>query len=179
MTRRVPLVVAACLTAGAALMAAAADIRVTPVIADGQVSASFSAPASFGDDTRDVVKSGLRVTFTFNVELRRPSSVWLDRTLGAAVVASAVTLDNLTGVYQVSKAQDGHVIWSERTEDEAKVRVWMTTFDRVPLNPSERLEANGEYYLRVRLQATPRPTFSLWPFGSDAAAGRADFTFIR
>ena len=178
MTTRRLLAAAAVWLVAVVTLAAASDIQVTPAIADGQVSASFAAPSAFGDDMRDAVRSGLVVTFTFNVELRRPSTVWFDRTLGAAVVASSVKFDNLTGVYQVSKTQDGHVVSSERTPDDARVRIWMTSFDRVPISTSERLESNAEYYVRVRLQATPKLTFSLVPWSSDVAAGRADFTFI-
>jgi hypothetical protein len=158
---------------------AAATIAVTPVVTDGRVLASFSAPGAFGSDVREVIRSGLVCTFTFTVELRRPSSVWLDRTLGSLVVASSVKFDNLTGVYQVSKSQDGHVVWSERTQDDSAVRTWMTTFDQVALVPAEPLEANADYYVRVRMQASPRRTLPIWPWSGDAATGRADFTFIR
>jgi hypothetical protein len=49
----------------------------------------------------------------------------------------------------------------------------------VPLTASEPLEPNTDYYLRVRLRATPRRSFPWWPWGRDDASGRADFTFIR
>jgi len=163
----------------ASLAAVAGDIKVTAVVKDAKVSASFTAPAAFTDDARAVMQSGLVLTFTFDVELRRPSGVWFDRTLGTVVAASSVKFDNLTGVYQVSKLQDDHVVWSERTQDEAQVRAWMTSFERVPINPAEALEPNVEYYVHVRLHASPKRTFSLWPFGHDDGSGRADFTFIR
>lgn len=155
------------------------SIRVTPVVSDGQVSASFDVPTAFDTDVQDVVQSGLLLTFTFNVELRRPSTVWMDRVLGATTVASSVKFDNLTGVYQVSKVQDGRVFWSERTQEATQVRAWMTAFDKVALGAREALEPNADYYVRVRMQASPRRTFSVWPWSSDAASGRADFTFIR
>jgi Domain of unknown function (DUF4390) len=156
------------------------SIRVTPIIADGRVAASFSATPSFGEDAQVVVQSGLLLTMTFTVELKRPSSVWWDRTISSAVVAASVKFDTLTGVYQVSKSQDGQVIWSERTEDLGHVRDWMTKFDRVPLATGDRLEPNADYYVQVRLRASPRRTFSIWPFfGSDDGVGRADFTFLR
>jgi hypothetical protein len=157
----------------------AADIRVTPLVAEGRVFASFTAPAAVTDDAREVMRSGLPLTFTFDVELRRPSQVWWDRTLADVTVASSVKFDNLTGVYQVSKLQDGRVVWSERTKDEAEVRTWMTTFERIAVQPASPLEPNADYYVRVRLHASPKRTFSLWPWGRDDGAGRADFTFIR
>jgi len=154
-------------------------IQVTPIVADGRVSASFDSPASFDADAADIVRSGLQLTFTFTLDLRRPSTVWMDRTLASATVASTVKYDNLTAVYQVSKLEGGRVVWSERTQDLAQARNWMTRFDRVPLNSHEPLEANAEYYVRVRMQASPRRNFSYWPWTVDAASGRADFTFIR
>jgi hypothetical protein len=174
----------ACVTAATAVgavavLAAAGAIQVTPVVSEGQVSASFAAPSTFGEDIRTAVRSGLVVTFTYSLELRRPSTVWFDHTIGASTVASAVKFDNLTSVYQVSKAQDGHITWSERTQEDARVRAWMTSFERVPITASERLEVNAEYYVRVRLQASPKLTFSLVPWSADTASGRADFTFIR
>jgi hypothetical protein len=172
---------ASALVVGVASLATllAADIRVTPLVAEGRVFASFAAPAAVTDDAREVMRSGLQLTFTFDVQLRRPSQVWWDRTLAAVTVASSVKFDNLTGVYQVSKLQDGRVVWSERTKDDADVRAWMTTFDRVAVQPPAPLEPNADYYVRVRLHASPKRTFSFWPWGRDDGAGRADFTFIR
>jgi hypothetical protein len=51
----------------------------------------------------------------------------------------------------------------------------MTAFDRVPVTTTEPLEPNGDYYLRVSMQTSPKRTFS-WPWTGDAASGRAEFT---
>ena len=179
MTRGGVLAAAVAWLAGAGvLVAVAADpIRVTTVVADRGVSVSFTAPTAFSDDTRALVQTGLPVTFTYTIELKRPS-FFMDDMLVRATVSSAVKLDTLTGFYQVSKSHGERVIWSERTQDEAQVRAWMTTFDNVRVEPAV-LEANADYYVRVRLHASPRRTFSLWPFGRDDGSGRADFTVIR
>jgi Domain of unknown function (DUF4390) len=155
------------------------EIRVTPLVAEGKVSASFSAPAGFSDDARAVLASGLLLTFTYAVELRRPASIWFDPALAQTSAAADAKLDTLTGVYQVSKSLDGRVVWSDRTSDEAQVRNWITAFERVPLDTAQRLEPNVDYYVQVRLQVTPRRTFYLWPWGRGDGAGRAIFTFLR
>jgi hypothetical protein len=178
MSRSIPAGVVLAVT-GSLALASAADIRVTPLVAEGRVFASFSAAGALTDDARAVIQSGLQLTFTFDLALRRPSTVWWDRTLAAVTVASSVKFDNLTGVYHVSKLEDRRVVWSERTTDDEQVRAWMTTFERVPLQPGEPLEPNADYYVRVRLHASPKRTFSLWPWGRDDGSGRADFTFIR
>ena len=158
-----------------------APISVKPVVAaDGRVLMSFAAPGAFTEESRDVLKTGLTLVFTFDVELRRPSTLWFDPMLARARVAASVKFDSLTTSYQVSKDRDGRVFWSDKASDEAKVREWITAFEQVALEPSNPLEPNVEYYVRVRLYATPRPTVMwFWPWGRDDGSGRADFTYIR
>jgi hypothetical protein len=164
--------------AGATL--AAADVKVTTLVTDGQVYASFAVPSAYSSDARDVVKSGLPLSCVFTVELKRSTTLWFDRTIASATVMSSVKFDTLTGTYQVSKQEDDKVIWSDRTDQEDQMRAWLTAFDRVAIAARDPLEANAEYYVQVRLHVTPRRTFSLWPpWGHDDGSGRADFTFIR
>jgi hypothetical protein len=162
----------------ALLRADSGDIEVTPLVSDGQVSASFVAPGGFDDDAKAILGSGLALTFNFTVELRKPSSVWLDHTLTATSVSATAKFDPLASVYQVSRLQESKVTWSERTENAGAVQEWMTHFDRVPLQPAEPLQPNNDYYVRVRMQSSPRRSLILWPW-SDGRSGRAAFTFIR
>jgi hypothetical protein len=157
----------------------AADVRVTPLIDGGQVLASFAAPDTYSPDVRESVQSGLPTTLTFTVELRQGSMIWFDRTLAVATVAAAIKYDALTGSFQVTRMTDGQVMSSDRTAKEDDVKKWATEFERVKLSNGDGLEANGEYYVRVRARATPHRSFVLWPWSRDDAAGRADFTFIR
>ena len=160
-------------------VAAAADVKVTPVVTpDGKVVASFNVASAFTAETRDVLKSGLQLTFAFTVELRRPG-FFADHTLGAVAVAATVKLDTLTGVYTVSKQQDNHVTWGNQTDQEDQMRAWLTQFDRVPIEAKEPLEPNAEYYVQVKLNISPRQRFPLFPWGRNDGSGRADFTFIR
>jgi hypothetical protein len=170
------------LVASVATLAAATEIKVTAIVDKGRVLASFVAPGAFNNDAQAVMRSGLVLTFTFTLELRRPQAIWFDSTVGQLVVASTVKHDPLTGRYQVTKSHDGRVVWAEQTDQVPMVRAWMTTFDQVPLEPQRPLEANAEYYVRVRMESNPRPTFSLWslwPWGRSDGVGQADFAVIR
>jgi hypothetical protein len=170
------------LTSTMAIAAAGDDLKVTPVVADGRVLASFNAAQAWTPEAREVAQTGLALTFTFDVELRRPSAVWFDSTLAHVVVASSVRLEALTGSYHLSRFRDGRVVKSDSSRDERQAREWMTTFDQVPLEPTQPLEPNVEYYVRVRLYASPKRTFSLWslwPWSRDSSSGRASFTFMR
>ena len=157
----------------------AADVRVTPLIANGQVFASFTAPDTYSSDVRESVQSGLPTTLTYTVDLRQSSFIWFDRTLATSSVAAAIKFDALTGSFQVTRMTDGQVLSSDRTSKEDDARKWATEFERVKLSNGDGLEPNGEYYVRVRARATPHRSFVLWPWSRDDAAGRADFTFIR
>ncbi len=179
--RRVAAVAVALAAAGAVLLADG-EVKVTPVVSEGRVLATFAAPAAWTPEAREMVRGGVTLTYAFDVELRRPSSLWVDALLAHARVEAQVKFDTLTGSFQVSRMRDGRVLESNRSEQEPAVRGWMTEFQRVLLEPAQPLEPNAEYYVRVRLFATPRRNVSLWtlwPFSRDDGSGRATFTFIR
>jgi len=182
MTRRGAVAFAAVWLTGVALAADTGTVKVTPVVSDGRVLATFAAPGAWTDDARQLVETGLVLTFSYEVELRRPSTLWFDATLAQITVGASVKFDTLTGGYQVSRLRDGRVIKSERRDQQTEVRDWMTSFDQVLLEPVTPLEPNTEYYVRVRLYTSPRRSvsfWSLWPFGRDDGSGRAEFTFLR
>ena len=180
MTGRRALLTTLLLAVAASATVVAADVKVSTVVAGGTVYASFAAPTAYSADARDVVRSGLPLSCQFTVELKRAATLWFDRTIASATVTSLVKFDTLTGSYQVSKAQDDKVVWSDRTDQEDQMRSWLTQFDRVAIGVHDPLEPNAEYYVQVRMHLSPRRTFSLWPpWVRDDGSGRADFTFIR
>ena len=157
--------------------AAAETLRVRPLVRDGQVLVSFSLEEGFTDQVREVVKSGLRTTFTYTVELRLKVPAWVDRTIGIAVVSTTVEYDNLTRRHTVSRTLDGRMEESRVIEDEAIVRQLMTSFERLALFETRLLEENREYYVLVRAEARPRSGAAYWPWGG-ATSGSGKFTFI-
>jgi Domain of unknown function (DUF4390) len=157
--------------------ASAETLRVRPQVRDGQVLVSFALEEGFTDQVREVVKSGLRTTFTYTLELRLKVPAWVDRTIGTAVVSTTVEYDNLTRRYTVSRTLDGRMEESRVIEDEAIVRQLMTSFERLALFDTRLLEENREYYMLVRAEARPRSGAAFWPWGG-ATSGSAKFTFI-
>ncbi|HXH07517.1 MAG TPA: DUF4390 domain-containing protein [Vicinamibacterales bacterium] len=156
---------------------AADDIRIVPLVRDGAVLISFRLDGGYTDETRDAIASGLRTTFTYTVELKEEVPVWLDRTIASAVVTSSVQYDNLTRRHHLLRTIDGRVEEAKITEDEAAVREWLTSLERVPLFRTSILEPNREYYVRVRARARPHNAFFLWPWTS-GPSGQVKFTFI-
>jgi hypothetical protein len=154
------------------------DVTVTPIARDGQVQVTFDLSGGFSDDVRDAVRSGLPTTFTYTVELRRDAPVWFDTTLAEVTVSATARFDNLTRRYEMTRTVNGVVEGGSPTEDDAVVGRWMTHFERVPVSATSRLEANGEYYVRVRMQTHARNAWVVWPWDRSAANGNAKFTFI-
>lgn len=164
------------LCAGAAPVAAE-TVRVRPQVRDGHVLVSFALDQGFTEDVRALIRSGLRTTFTYTVDLRLKVPAWVDRTVATAVVATTVEYDNLTRRYTITRTLDGRTQDSRVVDDEAVVQQMMTDFERVPLFRTGVLQEHRDYYIVVRAEARPRSGAVLWPWGG-AVSGFAPFTFI-
>jgi len=154
-------------------------LQVTPLTRDGSVLVSFRLADAFTDDLRAAIQSGMTITFVYDVELKRGAAMWLDRTIGTVTVSASVKFDNLTRRYYVTIAKDGSIDSTEATDSEATARRWLTEFNRLPLFSSAGLEANGEYYLRVRARTTPKSAPFVWPWDRHDVTGNAKFTFLK
>ena len=159
--------------------AVADAIRVVPLARDGRLLVSFSVADSYTDAVREAIHSGLRTTFTYEVELRLAVPAWIDRTIATTTITNTVEYDNLTRQHAVVRTIDGRTIRDELTEDEALVRAVMTTLEQEPLFDTAALEPSREYYVRVQATAVrPRNAPFLWPWGGNGSAGQASFTFL-
>jgi len=156
----------------------AEGVRIIPLVRDDAVLVSFELTDGYTPEVKDAVHSGLKTTFTYTVELRQDVPAWVDRTIATSVITNSVQYDNLTRRATLTRTLDGHVESVETTEDEALIRQWMTTFQRMPLFKTAELETNREYYVRVKATARPANGSMLWPWGS-GISGITKFTFLR
>jgi hypothetical protein len=166
------------LVASMATLYAAEGLRIVPLVRDDSVFVSFELTDGYTDEVRNAVKSGLKTTFTYTVELRQDVPAWVDRTIAISVITNTVQYDNLTRRATLVRTLDGHVEATQSTEDEAVIRQWMTMFQKMPLFKTAELEQNREYYVRVRATARPTNGSMLWPWGS-GISGITKFTFLR
>ena len=153
------------------------SVRIVPLVREGQVLVTFELADAYTDEVRAAIQSGLRTTFTYTVDLRIEVPAWTDRTIQTVTVNNIVKYDNLTRRHTIERTLDGRVEMSKVTDNEAVVRQFMTGFQRLPLFRTSKLEANREYYVRVRATARPSGGSMLWPFGT-GVTGLAKFTFI-
>jgi hypothetical protein len=166
------------LALSAVTVVAAEGVRIVPLVRDDAVLVSFELTDGYTPEVKEAVHSGLKTTFTYTVELRQDVPAWVDRTIATSVITNSVQYDNLTRRATLTQTLDGHVESVQTTEDEAVIKQWMTTFQKMPLFKTAELETNREYYVRVRATARPSNGSMLWPWGN-GISGITKFTFLR
>jgi len=149
-------------------------LRITPFITDNRVVVSFELSDAYNDAVREAIASGLRTTFTYQLELRTPA--WIDRTIGTTVVATTDQYDNLTRRHTLTRTVDGRVEEVRVTEDEAVVKDWLTKWSRVPVADTARLDPARDYYVRVTTHARPLGASLLGL--TKTITGQVKFTFV-
>jgi len=155
-------------------------VQVAPLPRDGEVLISFKLEEPLTDEIRAAIQSGLTVKFVYKVDLLRSSAAWFDRKIASAVVTASVKYDTLTRLYHIARAVDGRMEFAETTPKEDVAWSTLTRdFARLSLFRGASLEANAEYYVKVRANASPRNSAFVWPWQGDDAVGLAKFTFIR
>lgn len=161
-----------------AAAAAAQAITITPLARDGQVLVTFALTEGFDEEVRAAIHSGMNITFQYEVDLRRSTTLWLDRTIASAVVSASVRYDTLTRKYHFMRMLDGRTEIAETTDNYDVVRRWLTDFDKLPLFKSSTLERNTEYYVRVRATKSPRNSSFILPWAGHDVMGQVKFTFL-
>ena len=73
-----------------ATLAAAEGLRIVPLVRDDRVLVTFELADGFTDEVRAAIRSGLKTTFTYTVDLRLEVPAWVDRTIATTVVANSV-----------------------------------------------------------------------------------------
>jgi hypothetical protein len=157
---------------------AAEGLRIVPLVRDDRVLVTFELTDGFTDEVKAAVRSGLKTTFTYTVDLRLEVPAWVDRTIATAVVANSVEYNNLTRLHNIVRVLDGKVESTQSTESETVVGQLLTSFQRLPLFRTSTLEPNREYYVRISATARPSNGAFLWPWTS-GTSGQAKFTFVR
>lgn len=155
-------------------------LEVVPLPRDGEVLVSFKLNETLTDEVRTAIQSGLTIKFLYRVDLRRSSAIWVDRTLASALVGATLRYDTLTREYHMVRSIDGRTEKADMTVREDVAWSWLTAdFARLSLFRGVPLEANAEYYVRVRANASPRSASFIWPWAGDDAVGLAKFTFMK
>jgi hypothetical protein len=155
----------------------AESLRIVPLVSDDEVVVSFELADAYTPEIREAISSGLRTTFTYDVELRMVGTFWVDRTVATLAVSTSDQYDNLTRRHSLLRTVDGRVAETLVTEDDSLVGKWLTTFTRLPLVGTSKLDSSRDYYVRIRARSRPHGDSLLgW---TNAITGQSKFTFIR
>jgi hypothetical protein len=164
----------AVLSAGA--LYADESLRITPFVRDNKVLVSFELDDAYTPAVHDAIASGLRTTFSYDLELRTVVPGWIDRTIARTVVTTTDQYDNLTRRHTLTRTVDGRVDEVTVTEDESVVKSWLTKWNRVPVCDTSKLDATRDYYVHITTRARPLGGSLLGL--SRSISGQAKFTFI-
>jgi hypothetical protein len=159
-----------------ALVRAAESLRIVPIVGGDQMLVSFELSEAYTTEVRDAIASGLRTTFTYDVELRMVVPAWVDRTIATAVVTTTDQYDNLTRRHSLSRMFDGRVVEALVTDDESVVERWLTVVNRLPLCQTSKLDSNRDYYVQISARARPRGSSLIGL--ANPVNGQAQFRFI-
>ncbi len=175
---RLSKVLAFVLLLATAGVCSAQTVQVTPLAKDGRVLVTLRMSDVFTDEVRAAMHSGMRITFIYDIELKRSTALWVDRTIATASVMATIEYDILTKRYLATRREDGRMEQVENIEREDVARAWLTEFEKLPLFSSSTLEGNSGYYMRVRAHTSPSNASFVWPW-EGGVAGLAKFTFLR
>jgi Domain of unknown function (DUF4390) len=171
---RTAAAVAALLLLGGGVVRTQESLRIVPFITGDRVVVSFELNDAYSEAVREAIASGLRTTFSYDLQLR--ARAWVDRTIGTAVVATTDRYENLTRRHTLTRTVDGRLDDVLVTEDDAVVKTWLTKWNRVPVADTSKLDPAREYYVRVTTHTQPVGGSMLGV--TKSITGQVKFTFV-
>jgi hypothetical protein len=149
------ILILAVLVSAATVLAADPELRITPTVSNDRLLVTLELDGANVSAVREAIASGLRTTFTYELELRTVVPAWIDRTIATTIITVSDHFDNLTRRHTLSRSVDGQVESVIVTEDDNVVRDWLTKLNRVPVYNTARLDPTRDYYVRITSRARP------------------------
>jgi hypothetical protein len=176
MMQRIAIAALLLLTSAAGAAWAEESLRIVPIVRDNKVLVSFELDDAFTPAVHEAIASGLRTTFSYDLELRTVVPGWIDRTIARTVVTTTDQYDNLTRRHTLTRTVDGRVEDTITTDDESVVKVWLTKWTRVPVTDTSKLDPARDYYVQITTRARPLGGSLLGL--TKSITGSAKFTFV-
>jgi hypothetical protein len=101
------------------------------------------------DKILEAIESGMPMTITFQIELRKQNSFWADSLVRANEISHTVQFDSLKKVYRFSE-MGKHVKRKIITKEKARYQDLMQTLTNIPIAPTYHLDPGEKYYVRVK-----------------------------
>jgi len=106
---------------------------------------------AFNEKIREAIESGVAMTFTYEIELLRQSSVFGDEVVSQNKVTHTVQYDTLKKVYQFS-SQGKNINRKVTTKSMEKYQQLMLTLKDIPIAHTFKLDPEEKYYARVKAE---------------------------
>lgn len=103
----------------------------------------------FTEKIREAIENGVPMSFTYDIELRKANTLWVDSLVSSNKVRHRVQFDSLKKKYRFSefgKNLKRNII----TRNESQYQKLMLTLKDIPIAPIYKLDPNEKYYVRVK-----------------------------
>ena len=103
----------------------------------------------FTDKILEAIENGVTMGFTFEIELRKSNTLWMDSLVSSNKVRHRVQFDSLKKIYRFSESGK-NVKRKIITKKESRYQKLMLTLKDIPIAPIYKLDPNEKYYVRVK-----------------------------
>ncbi len=106
---------------------------------------------AFNEKILEAIESGVAMTFTYEIELRKQTSVFGDDVVSQNKVTHTVRYDTLKKVYQFT-SQGKNVNRKVSTKSDERYQQLMRTLKDIPIAHVYKLDPEEKYYARVKAE---------------------------
>ena len=103
----------------------------------------------FTEKIQEAINNGVPMGFTFEIELRKANTVWMDSLVSSNKVRHRVQFDSLKKMYRFSEF-GRNLKRNIITRKKARYQQLMLTLKDIPIAPIYKLDPNEKYYVRVK-----------------------------
>ena len=103
----------------------------------------------FTEKIIEAIESGVPIGFTFEIELRKENTAWVDSLVSKNTVRHKIRFDSLKKAYYFS-ALGKNVRRKVITRKTSRYKKLMLTLKDIPIAPVFRLDPSEKYYVRVK-----------------------------
>ncbi len=103
----------------------------------------------FTEKILEAIENGIPMGFTFEIELRKDNTLWVDSLVSSNKVRHRVQFDSLKKIYRFSESGK-NVKRKIITRKESRYQKLMLTLKDIPIAPIYKLDPNEKYYVRVK-----------------------------
>jgi hypothetical protein len=103
----------------------------------------------FTEKIIEAIESGVPMGFTFEIELRKENTAWVDSLISKNTVRHKIRFDSLKKAYYFSESGK-NVRRKVITHKASRYKKLMLTLKDIPIAPVFRLDPSEKYYVRVK-----------------------------